>query len=79
MTCSDFFSGQPSCRWRPHVGYETALAALEYVNYYKFQVQHFDNWADFKRLMTGRGFRKAHMARDIAAGRATRAEQGRFD
>ena len=56
----------------------TALAALEYVNYYKFQIQHFDNWADFKRLMTGRGFRKAHMARDIAAGRSTRGEGGRF-
>ena len=47
----------------------TALAALEYVNYYKVQLQHFDNWADFKRLITGRGFRKAHMARDIAAWR----------
>jgi hypothetical protein len=47
----------------------TALAALEYVNYYMVQLQHFDNWSDFKRLMTGRGFRKAHMARDIAAWR----------
>jgi|CXWL01.1.fsa_nt_gi hypothetical protein len=47
----------------------TVLAALEYVNYYRIQLQHFDNWADLKRLMTGRGFRKAHMARDISAWR----------
>ncbi|MDX2275718.1 MAG: hypothetical protein NW206_09740 [Hyphomonadaceae bacterium] len=50
------------------------LAALEYVNYYKIQLQHFDNGADFKRLITGRGFRKAHMARDIAAWRAAKRE-----
>lgn len=43
-----------------------ALATLEYVNYYRVQLQHFDNAADFKRLMSGRGFRKSHMARDIA-------------
>ena len=47
----------------------TALAALEYVNYYRVQLQHFDNWADFKRLVTGRGLRQAHMARDIQAWR----------
>jgi hypothetical protein len=46
------------------------LAALEYVNYYKIQLQHFDNWADFSRLIRGRGFRKSHMARDIALWRA---------
>jgi hypothetical protein len=46
------------------------LATLEYVNYYKVQLQHFDNWADFKRLIIGRGFRRAHMARDIAVWRA---------
>lgn len=50
----------------------TALAALEYVNYYRVQLQHFDNWADFKRLITGRGLRQAHMARDIQAWRRRR-------
>jgi hypothetical protein len=45
----------------------TLLAALEYVNYYKRQLQHFDNWTDFKRLITGRGFKPAHMARELAA------------
>lgn len=41
------------------------LAALEYVNYYHRQLQHFDNWADFKRLITGRGFQVSQMARDL--------------
>lgn len=45
----------------------TALAALEFVNYYKVQLQHFDHAADFRRLLQGRGFRRAHMARDLAA------------
>ena len=55
----------------------TVLAGLEYVNYYKVQLQHFDNWADFRRLMSGRGFRRAHMARDIAAWRSrARGEEG---
>lgn len=48
----------------------TVLAGLEYVNYYRVQLQHFDNGADLKRLLTGRGFRTAQMARDIAAWRA---------
>lgn len=43
------------------------LAVLEYINYYHRQLQHFDNWADFKRLMTGKGFRKSWMARDLDA------------
>lgn len=55
------------------------LAALEYVNYYKFQLQHFDNRADFRRLIAGRGFRKAHLARDIAAWRSTGGEKGQVD
>ncbi len=54
----------------------TALAALEYVNYYRVQLQHFDNWADFKRLITGRGLRQAHMARDIQAWRRRRRAAG---
>ncbi len=47
----------------------TLLAALEYVNYYLIQLQHFDNLADWRKLISGRGFRKAHMARDLAAWR----------
>ncbi len=47
----------------------TLLAALEYVNYYHRQLQHFDNRADFKRLMTGHGLRPSHMARDLASRR----------
>ena len=47
----------------------TALAVLEYVNYYKIQLQHFDHAPDFKRVMQGRGFRKAHMARELEAWR----------
>ena len=45
----------------------SALGTLEYVNYYRVQLQHFDHADDFKRLLTGRGFRKAHLARDLAA------------
>jgi hypothetical protein len=41
------------------------LAALEYVNYYHRQLQHFDNAPDFRRLVTGRGFQRAWMARDL--------------
>jgi hypothetical protein len=43
------------------------LAVLEYVNYYHRQLQHFDSWADFKRLLAGKGFRKSWMARDMEA------------
>jgi hypothetical protein len=42
------------------------LAALEYVNYYHRQLQHFDNKADFKRMLAGKGFRPSWMARDLA-------------
>jgi hypothetical protein len=42
------------------------LAALEYVNYYHRQIQHFDNKADFKRMLAGKGFRQSWMARDLA-------------
>ncbi len=45
------------------------LAALEYVNYYHRQLQHFDNAADFKRMLRGKGFRQSWMARDLAAWR----------
>lgn len=46
------------------------LAALEYVNYYHRQLQYFDNMADLKHLLVGRGLKPAHMARDLAAWRA---------
>jgi hypothetical protein len=45
-------------RWTPAViaaGLLTLLAALEYMNYYHRQLQHFDNMADFKRLITAEG------------------------
>jgi hypothetical protein len=28
-------------------------------------LQHFDNVADIRRLLTGRGFRRSQMARDL--------------
>jgi hypothetical protein len=48
------------------------LAVLEYVNYYHRQLQHFDNWNAFKRLITRFRLPRAHMARDLAAYRSTR-------
>jgi hypothetical protein len=51
----------------------SVLAALEYVNYYHRQLQHFDNLADLKRLLTRWELRPAHMARDLAAYRRKRA------
>ncbi|SHN58373.1 hypothetical protein [Erythrobacter sanguineus] len=51
------------------------LALAEYVNYYHRQLQHFDNWPDFQRLITGRGFRPAKMAVDLAAWRAARQKR----
>lgn len=43
----------------------TTLAILEYVNYYHRQLQHFDRWADFLRLISGRGFRKSQLRADL--------------
>lgn len=43
------------------------LAILEYVNYYHYQLQHFDHAEDFRKLISGRGFRKSHLAKSIAA------------
>lgn len=61
------------------------LAVLEYVNYYHVQLQHFDHPPDWRRLMSGRGFRPSHLARQIARwkreqhhGRAA-ASRGRAD
>lgn len=50
----------------------TLLALLEYVNYYHRQVQHFDHGPDFKRLISGKGFRPSQMAVDINRWRAGR-------
>ena len=41
------------------------MTILEYINYYHRQLQHFDHAADFQRLISGRGFRKSWMARDL--------------
>jgi hypothetical protein len=41
------------------------LAVIEYVNFYHVQIQHFDHAADWKRLVSGRGFRRSHLARAI--------------
>jgi hypothetical protein len=41
------------------------LAVLEYINYYHVQLQHFDHAPDWKRLISGRGFRRSHLAREI--------------
>ena len=50
----------------------TLLAALEYVNYYRRQLQYFDNFADLKRLLSTGRLRRAHLARDLEAFRARR-------
>jgi hypothetical protein len=51
------------------------LAVLEYINYYHRQLQHFDNMADLKRLLAGRGMKAAHMGRELAAWRTRKAAQ----
>ncbi|MFO0816315.1 MAG: hypothetical protein U1A77_00150 [Pirellulales bacterium] len=43
----------------------TALAILEYINYYHRQLQHFDHAPDFLRLLRGRGFRKSQLRADL--------------
>ena len=50
----------------------STLAVLEYINYYHRQLQHFDHAADFKRLLTGKGFRKSQMAIDLCRYRLQR-------
>ena len=52
------------------------LATLEYVNYYHYQLQHFDHAADFVRLRTGRGFRRSHLSKAIAAWKKAGAVRG---
>ena len=41
------------------------LAVLDYVNYYHVQLQHFNHAPDWQRLISGRGFRRSHLAREI--------------
>ena len=48
----------------------SALATLEYVNYYHIQLQHFDHAPDRARLLAGKGFRASHLARAIRRYRA---------
>ena len=43
------------------------LAVLEYVNYYHFQLQIFDNLPDFRRFVATGRLKKSHMARDLTA------------
>ena len=50
-------------RWTVTVA--ALMAALEYVNYYHRQLQHFDNVNDWKRLLRGKGFRKSALRRDL--------------
>ncbi len=52
----------------------TVLAALEYVNYYHWQLQNFDSAIDFRRLLAGRGLRRAHMGRAVRAWRRARRQ-----
>jgi len=67
-------------RWTPSSIAASALAGLavlEYVNYFHVQLQHFDHPADFQRLLRGRGFREAHLARALRKRRETTAGRGR--
>jgi hypothetical protein len=50
----------------------TTLAVLEYVNYYRLQLQYFDHAPDFRALLKRKSLKQAHMARDIAEWRAKR-------
>ena len=49
------------------------LAVLEYVNYYRWQLQYFDHLPDFKALVKRRRLKRAHMARAIKRWRARRS------
>ena len=53
----------PAERWVVSVA--AILAALEYVNYYHRQLQHFDNASDWQRLIGGKGFRTSQVRRDL--------------
>lgn len=49
------------------------LALLEYVNYYRWQLQYFDHLPDFRALVKRRRLKRAHMARAIKRWRARRS------
>lgn len=44
----------------------TFLGVLEYLNYYQWQLQHFDNRNDIRRFLRGKGWRVSHMRRHLA-------------
>ncbi len=52
------------------------MAALEHVNYFHRQLNHFDHGPDLQRLLSGRGFRRAHLARDLERHRRRSATAG---
>ena len=49
------------------------LALLEYVNYYRWQLQYFDHLPDFRTLVKRRRLKRAHMARAIQRWRSRRS------
>lgn len=51
----------------------SALAVLEYVNYYHIQLQNFDHGPTFRRFLTRRTFPPAHLAKDLKAFRERKA------
>lgn len=53
------------------------LAVLEYINYYRWQLQYFDHLPDFRALVKRRRLKRAHMARAIKRWRARRSEPAR--
>lgn len=50
-----------------------SLALLEYINYYHRQIQHFDHGPDFRRLLSGKGFRQSQLAKDLKVWQANNA------
>jgi hypothetical protein len=61
--------------WHPRTAVAligSLLGWLEYVNYYHWQLQNFDSMIDWRRLLAGRGLRRAHMGRAVRAWRRAR-------
>ena len=52
------------------VGDYAARAIVRIRRDFHRQLQHFDHRPDFRRLLRGDGFRRAHLARDLARHRA---------
>ena len=50
------------------------LALLEYVNYYRWQLQYFDHLPDFRALVKRKRLKRAHMARAIKRWRSRQTE-----